>query len=117
MIVQNTFERGSRKDAQLGIAQRDNREITLSRVGLAEEIGGVEQANDLFASVSGCGDELEHTRQQVAADYCLFACPSYRLAGGSSTTLAQHVERRQFPIVETAAQSSVAYGAISTDCC
>ena len=115
MIFQHPLERGAGKDAEFRLGQRGQGEVDIARIGLSEEVGGVEQADRLLAAVGGGGDQLQHARQQVATDHRLVACPGDGLAARDPAALADGVQGEQFPVVEAAAQGPVAHRAIGTD--
>jgi hypothetical protein len=87
----------------------------LAGIGLADEIGRIQQPDDLLATIGRGGYQLEYARQQVRADDALIAGPDQRLAARDLAAAAERIQRAQLDVAEAAAKRLVADRAVRAD--
>src|SRR3546814_15617971 len=73
----------------------------------ADEIGRKNDSDDLFATIGGCDDQLEHAVEDIGNDRCVVAFPQQGLPGLDAVIPAEFAEQRQFLGIEACADRPV----------
>src|SRR3546814_13540381 len=69
------------EDAHLASGHRGHAVRTFLAKRAADEIGRKNDSDDLFATIGGCDDQLEHAVEDIGNDRCVVAFPQQGLPG------------------------------------